>query len=89
MFKINFREKALRDLEAFRDINKVEEKQRDDKMYLTTYKLKVDLGLNEFLQKKCKSFTNDFDDWWSVNKKKKYFFNFKYVTIIAIIIKTT
>lgn len=39
---------------VFRNINEIEEKQHEERMYMTRYKLKIDLELNEGLQLKRK-----------------------------------
>lgn len=51
-----FRQQALNDLSIYQNINDVEMKQLEKKLYLTQLKLKIELGLNEFLIQKCKKF---------------------------------
>lgn len=55
-FIIHFREKALNNLTMFRETNMPEARQWDLRVNAANYKLKGDLELSEFLQKKRKYF---------------------------------
>jgi len=56
--KIKFREQAHSNLVTFRQTNKMEEKQRQEGIYMTRYKFKNDLNFSEFLQTKRKHLKN-------------------------------